>query len=79
MTDEEVFAAQAELVRAGEVVEPAGAATTALILNGRLPERLLEGRSAADPLRVVAIVSGGNPAPDQLEAVRMAQGLGEER
>ena len=79
VTDEEVFAAQAELVRAGEVVEPAGAATTALILSGRLPERLLEGRSATDPLRVVAIVSGGNPAPDQLEAVRMAQGLGEER
>lgn len=68
--DEDTFAAQAALVRTGEVVEPAGAATTALVLSGGLPEALLEGRSAADPLRVVAVVSGGNPDPAQLEAIR---------
>lgn len=73
VSDEHIFAAQAALVRAGEVVEPAGAATTALVLSGGIPAALLEGRSAQDPLRVVAIVSGGNPDPAQLEAVR-AQG-----
>jgi threonine dehydratase len=75
VTDEQVYAAQAALVLAGEVVEPAGAATTALVLSGRIPERWLEGRTKADPLRVVAIVSGGNPDPAQLEAVRLAQGM----
>ena len=75
VTDEQVFAAQAALVLAGEVVEPAGAATTALVLSGRIPERWLEGRTKADPLRVVAIVSGGNPDPAQMEAVRLAQGM----
>ena len=70
VSDEEIFAAQATLVRAGEVVEPAGAATTALVLSGGIPEELLDGRSQADPLRVVAIVSGGNPDPQQLEALR---------
>ena len=70
VSDEEIFAAQAALVRAGEVVEPAGAATTALVLSASLPEGLYEGRSAGDPLRVVAIVSGGNADPAQLEALR---------
>ena len=73
VSDAEVFAAQAALIRAGEVVEPAGAATTALVSSGLLPARLLEGRTALDPLRVVAVVSGGNPDPAQFEAVR-AQG-----
>lgn len=75
VTDEEIFAAQAALVGAGEVVEPAGAATTALVLAGRLPERLLVGRTADDPLRVVAVVSGGNPDPAQLEAARLRAGV----
>jgi threonine dehydratase len=70
VSDDHIFAAQAALVRAGEVVEPAGAATTALVLSGGIPAALLEGRSAQDPLRVVAIVSGGNPDPAQLEALQ---------
>jgi len=68
--DESIFAAQARLVRAGEVVEPAGAAAPALVLEGLLSARLLSGRSARDPLRLAAVVSGGNPDPAQLEAVR---------
>ena len=30
-----------------------------------------EGRDAANPLRVAAVVSGGNPAPDQLEDLQI--------
>lgn len=67
LPDAAIFAAQAALVRDGLVVEPAGAAATAFVLGG-LPEALLAGREA-DPLRVVAVVSGGNPAPDQLTAL----------
>jgi len=70
MEDEEVFASQKRLVDAGEIVEPAGAAATAAVFHDRLPDELLAGRSAEDRLRVVAVVSGGNPAPDQLEAIR---------
>lgn len=70
LTDEVIFAAQRVLVSAGEVVEPAGAAAPAVVFADQIPERLLEGRSAQDPLRVVAVVSGGNPAPDQLAAIR---------
>lgn len=68
--DELVYDSQARMVRAGEVVEPAGAAAAAAVFAGRLPAEWLEGRSAANPLRVVAVVSGGNPDPAQLEAVR---------
>jgi threonine dehydratase len=68
--DAEVFATQRRLVQAGEVVEPAGAAAPAWVLAGHLPEELLAGRDAGDPLRVAVVVSGGNPAPDQLEALR---------
>lgn len=68
--DGEIFAAQRVLVLAGEVVEPAGAAAVALVHCGKLPPGLLEGRSAADPLRVAAVVSGGNPDPAQLERLR---------
>jgi threonine dehydratase len=65
-----IFAAQRRLVREGGwVVEPAGAAAAALVLSGRFPEDLLAGRSAADPLRVAAVVSGGNPDPEQLRRV----------
>ncbi|MEY2745619.1 MAG: hypothetical protein RL112_661 [Planctomycetota bacterium] len=70
LPDAEILAAQEELVRLGEVVEPAGAAACAVVLSGRLPSRLLDKRSAADPLRVVVVVSGGNPDPAQLAAVR---------
>lgn len=70
LEDDAIYAAQRALVRAGEVVEPAGAAAPAFVLGGHLPAGLLEGRSAANPLRVCAVVSGGNPAPDQLAAIR---------
>ncbi len=68
--DEAAFAGQKRLVAQGEVAEPAGAAAVGLVLAGLLPARILEGRSASRPLRVVAVVSGGNPDPTQLESVR---------
>lgn len=67
--DEEVYRAQRRLVEHGETVEPAGAATTAAVLTSRLPAELLEGRGGDDPLRLVAVVSGGNADPTQLEAL----------
>ena len=71
LDDATIFAAQAELVRRGGwVVEPAGAAAAAAVLSGRLPAEWLTGRSPEDPLRVVAVVSGGNPDPAQLAAIR---------
>lgn len=70
LDDDEIHAAQGRLLReAGEVVEPAGAAATAAVLWG-LPARLLDGRTPANPLRVAAVVSGGNPDPEQLESLR---------
>jgi threonine dehydratase len=69
--DEEVFAAQARLVAGGETVEPAGAAAAAVVWSGKLPERLLaEAAERGERLRVAVVVSGGNPDPAQLEAVR---------
>ena len=68
--DDEIFAAQAELVRSGETVEPAGAAAFAVVMARRLPERLFSGHDASKPLRVAVVVSGGNPDPAQLESVR---------
>ncbi len=68
--DPEVFAVQRQLVQAGVVVEPAGAAAPAWVLSGHLPRELLAGRDATNPLRVAVVVSGGNPAPDQLEELR---------
>lgn len=69
--DPAVFDAQRRLVREGGwTVEPAGAAATAFVLGRGLPAEWLAGRTAGDPLRVVAVVSGGNPDPAQLEAVR---------
>jgi len=70
LTDEEIYAGQRVLVEAGLTVEPAGAAAFAAILHGALPPELLEGRDAGDPLRVVAVVSGGNPDPAQIRALR---------
>jgi threonine dehydratase len=70
LDDEQIFAAQAELVRQGETVEPAGAAAFAAVRARRLPEALFAGREARNPLRVAVVVSGGNPDPAQLESVR---------
>ena len=72
LEDEAIFAAQARLVAGGEVVEPAGAAAAAVVYSERLPEGLLVGRGACEPLRVAVVVSGGNPEPAQLEALRQA-------
>jgi len=75
--DSEVLDAQRRLVLpdpargwAGEVVEPAGAAAYAAALRAPLIQELAARRSAADPLRVVVTISGGNPDPAQLAAVR---------
>lgn len=71
LDDDAIFRAQERLVNEGGwTVEPAGAAATAAVLEGLLPEALLEGRDASDPLRVAAVVSGGNPAPEQLAEIR---------
>ena len=71
LSDEEIFAAQGELVRRGGwVVEPAGAAAFAAVRSRKLPAALLVGRGPANPLRVAVTVSGGNPDPAQLAALR---------
>jgi threonine dehydratase len=71
LDDETILAGQRTLVRdGGWVVEPAGAAAAALVLARALPADLLRGRSALDRVRVAAVVSGGNPDPAQLAAVR---------
>ncbi|MEZ5978573.1 MAG: pyridoxal-phosphate dependent enzyme [Planctomycetota bacterium] len=68
ISDEAILRAQARLVHElGEDVEPAGAAAYARVLAG-LPEAWFEGRR--EPLRVVAIVSGGNAHPHQLARLR---------
>lgn len=68
--DEAVLRAQARLVRAtDEAIEPAGAAAAARVFAG-LPAEWLEGRTEDDPLRVVAIVCGGNADEVQLAALR---------
>jgi threonine dehydratase len=73
LDDAEIFAAQAHLVRHSNwTVEPAGAATAAAVLSQQLPEALTTSRRAGNPLRVCAIVSGGNPDPMQLESLRQA-------
>jgi threonine dehydratase len=57
-------------VAQGEVVEPAGSATLAAVREGMIPEDWLRDRTAENPLRAVIVVSGGNPAPEQLEQSR---------
>jgi len=70
LDDRAIFAAQERLVvEGGWVVEPAGAAAPAVVLGGHLPADLLAGRSRSDPLRVAAVVSGGNPDPEQLRGI----------
>ena len=69
LADEPIFRAQGLYVNDLElVVEPAGAATLAGVLLEGVLDPLLEDRDA--PLEVVLVVSGGNPAPEQLAAVR---------
>jgi len=65
--DNDVFRAQALLVNELRlVVEPAGAATLAAVLFGGALDGLDE------PYSVAVVISGGNPAPEQLVAVREA-------
>jgi threonine dehydratase len=70
LSDEEILAGQKELVRAGIIVEPAGAAAFAAVRERALPEELLAGRTRDNPLRVAAILSGGNPDPAQLASLQ---------
>lgn len=71
LANDEIFAAQRLLVaEGGYVVEPAGAASTAAVLSQAFPRALYERRSRQDPLRVCAVVSGGNPDPEQLASLR---------
>ncbi len=60
LSDERIFEAQRRLVRAGETVEPAGAAACAPVFTGML-------LVSAKGLRVAAVVSGGNADPAQLQ------------
>jgi threonine dehydratase len=65
LEDEPIFTAQALLVNhCGLTVEPAGAATLAAVLFTDLLDEL----PALN--RVAIVVSGGNPAPQQLLAIR---------
>lgn len=71
LSDDEILAAQRRLVREGGwIVEPAGAAAVAAVLASVLPDELFMHRDRADPVRVCCVVSGGNPDPAQLEALR---------
>jgi threonine dehydratase len=71
LPDEAIFAAQRELVaRGGWTVEPAGAAAVAAVTAGRIPASWLKGTRLGAPLRVAAVVSGGNPDPAQLAEIR---------
>ncbi len=67
----EIFEAQRDLVQRGNfVVEPAGAAAFAAVRSQKLPPQLLAGRTQKNPLRVAVTISGGNPDPAQLAALR---------
>lgn len=70
LEDEEIFAGQRRLVQAGYTVEPAGGAGLGAVLAGAISEELLEGRHGSNPLRIVCVVTGGNPDPEQLESLR---------
>jgi len=70
LEDEEIIAGQRRLVQAGYTVEPAGGAGLGAVLAGAIPEELLEGRDGSNPLRIVCVVTGGNPDPEQLESLR---------
>jgi threonine dehydratase len=71
-----IFAAQRRLVRSepgwqAQIVEPAGACAYSAVLSDMLPQSLLAGRTAQDPLRVAVTISGGNPDPAQLVAAQL--------
>ena len=70
LEDAEIFDAQKRLVALGEIVEPAGAAATAVVFARKLPAVLFAGHDAEHPLKVAVVVSGGNPDPAQLAGVR---------
>ncbi len=70
LPDEMIFAGQKRLVAQGEIVEPAGAAAYSAVVGRELPAEWLAGRTSQDPLRVAVVVSGGNPDPAQLDALR---------
>ena len=66
--DAPVFAAQARLIQhGGWPIEPAGAASSAFVFDGRLT--VTGPPKAGRRLNVVAVVSGGNAAPEQLTAL----------
>lgn len=67
LPDAPIFAAQKLLAQSGETVEVAGAATLALAMDFKALEELK--RNQDHPLRVAAIVSGGNPDPAQFAAL----------
>jgi hypothetical protein len=47
----------------------------AVVVAGKLPRRLLdEAAKRGERLRVAVVISGGNPDPAQLEAVRARVG-----
>ena len=76
--DATIFAAQRRLVNdepswSADVVEPAGACAYSAVLAGMLPGELLETRTAENPLRVAVTISGGNPDPAQLAAMRAGE------
>lgn len=74
LSDAEILAAQAVLVRRGGwVVEPAGAAAFAAVREGKLPGDVYANRDPRRKLRVACVVSGGNPDPAQLERVRRGE------
>ena len=73
--DATIFAAQRRLVNdepgwEAEVVEPAGACAYSAVLAEMLPAELLADRTVDNPLRVAVTISGGNPDPAQLAAMR---------
>lgn len=71
LTDGEILEGQRRLVERGWTVEPAGAAAPAAVFLDRLPDAW-RGLAGNRPLRVAALVSGGNPDPDQLAGLRAA-------
>lgn len=74
LSDAQILSGQRRLVEWGWTVEPAGAAAPAALLSEpgfleQLPRAWRE-RAGDRPLRVAALVSGGNPDPDQLAGLR---------
>lgn len=70
LSDDVIFAGQKRLVAQGQVVEPAGAAAYSAVVGHELPDEWFAERTPQDPLRVAVVVSGGNPDPAQLDALR---------